>query len=74
MAILACIIVLATIASAWDPVRPGALVKKLGDIVIINQSVRVVLEFSNITTVSENVKYISEAIETVKIMKNTLKN
>ena len=67
MAILACIIVLATVASAWDPVRPGALVKKLGDIVIINQSVRVVLEFSNITTVSENVKYISDAIETVKM-------
>lgn len=67
MAFLACIVLLATLTSAWDPVRPGALVKKLGDVVIINQSVRVVLEFSNITTVRENVKQISEALDTVKL-------
>ncbi len=28
------------LATAWDPVRPGALVKKVGDMIIVDQSVR----------------------------------
>ncbi len=43
------------LAAAWDPVRPGALVRKVGDMIIVNQSVRVLLKFDNISIVRENV-------------------
>ncbi len=44
------------LAAAWNPVRPGALGRKLGDMIIVNQSVRVLLKFDNINVVRENVK------------------
>lgn len=34
-----------SIAVAWDPVRPGALVKHVGVVIIVDQSVRVLLKF-----------------------------
>ncbi len=43
------------LATAWDPVRPGALVRKIGDMIIVYHSVRVLLKFDNITVVRENV-------------------
>ncbi len=45
-----------SLATAWNPVRPGALVKKVGDMIIVNQSVRVLLKFDNMNVVRENVK------------------
>ena len=47
MRLLACLLI-ATKIAALDPVRPGVLVKKIGDLIIINQSVRIALEFSNV--------------------------
>ncbi len=54
------------LVATWDPVRPGALVKKLGDMIIVNQSVRVLLKFDNISIVRENVIHISHGIQMVK--------
>ncbi len=46
----------------WDPVRPGALVRKVGDMIIVNQSVRVLLKFDNLSIVRENVGHINQGI------------
>ena len=54
------------LAVAWDPVRPGALVKQIGDMIIVDQSVRVLLKFENIDAVRENVKQINKGIQIVK--------
>ena len=51
---------------AWDPVRPGALVKQIGNMIVINQSVRVLLKFDNIGTVRENVKQIKQGVQMIK--------
>ncbi len=52
--------------TAGNPVRPGALVKKVGDMILVNKSVRVLLIFDNINAVRENVKQINEGIQIVK--------
>ncbi len=57
---------IASLATAWNPVRPGALVKKLGDMIIVNQSVRILLKFDNISIVPENVRHINHGIQMVK--------
>ncbi len=54
------------LTTAWDPVRPGDLVKRLGDLIIVNQSVKVLLKFDNISTVRENVGHINQGIQMVK--------
>ena len=54
------------VAVAWDPVRPGALVKPVGDMIIINQSVRVLLKFGNLNVVKENVKQIQQGVTLIK--------
>ncbi len=54
------------LATAWDPVRPGALVKKSGDMIIVNHSVRVLLKFDSIGTIRENVNQIKQALNLVK--------
>ncbi len=46
--------------------RPGALVKKLGDMIIANQSVRVLLKFDNISMVGEKVRHINHGLQMVK--------
>ncbi len=38
------ILAVASLATAWNPVRPGALVRKVGDMITANQSVRVLLK------------------------------
>ncbi len=40
---------LAALVSAWDPVRPGALVRRVGDMIVVNQSVRILLKLENVT-------------------------
>ncbi len=52
--------------TAWDPMWPRALVKRLGDLIIVNQSVKVLLKFDNISTVRENVGHINQGIQMVK--------
>ncbi len=54
------------LTTAWDPVRPGALVKRLGGLIIVNQSVKVLLKFDNISTVRKNVGHINQGIQMVK--------
>ncbi len=56
----------AALATAWNPVRSGALVTKLGDMIIVNQSVRVLLKFDNMSIVRENVRHINHGIQMVK--------
>ncbi len=56
----------ASLAIAWNPVRSGALVKKLGDTIIVNQSVRVLLKFDNISIVPENFRHINHGIQMIK--------
>ncbi len=52
------------LTTAWDPVRPGVVVKRLGDLIIVNQSVKVVLlKFDNISTVRKNVGHINQGIQ-----------
>ncbi len=52
MQLYVCIL-LATLVTAWDLVRPGVLVKKIGDMFIINQSVRIVLCLDNVTHIRD---------------------
>ncbi len=54
------------LALVWDPVRPRALVKRIGDLVIVNQSVRMLLKLDNISIVPENVGHINQGIQMVK--------
>ena len=63
---VACMLGILALAVAWDPVRPGALVKQVGDMIIVDQSVRVILKFDNINAVRENVKQINQGIQLVK--------
>lgn len=64
---VACMILaVVSLAVAWDPVRPGALVKQVGQMIIVDQSVRVLLKFDNINAVRENVKQINQGIQIVR--------
>ena len=63
---MACMLGILALAVAWDPVRPGALVKQVGEMIIVDQSVRVILKFDNINAVRENVKQINQGIQLVK--------
>ncbi len=75
MMVVACMF-LAAIAAAWDPVRPGALVRKVGDMIIVNQSVRILLKLENVTYVRDNLDIIKESLNTVtsSLKENDLKN
>ncbi len=72
---MACMF-LAAIVAAWDPVRPGALVRKVGDMIIVNQSVRILLKLENVTYVRDNLNIIKQSLSTVtnKLIENQLKN
>ncbi len=49
-----CLILeVASVVFVWNPVRPGALVKKVGNMMIVNQSVRILLSFENVTHVRD---------------------
>ncbi len=55
-----------TLATAWDPVRPGALVRKISNMIIVNHSVRVLLKFDNISGVKVNVRHINNGIQSYR--------
>ncbi len=57
---------LVSVVVAWDPVRPGALVKQVGDLIIVNESVRVVLSFRNVTKITDILVRIEEGLVKVK--------
>jgi len=67
---------LAALVAAWDPVRPGALVRKVGDMIIVNQSVRILLKLENVTYVTDNLNIIKLNLGTVtnKLMENEVRN
>lgn len=65
MKLLTCIL-LASVIAAWDPVRPGTLIKKVGDMFIINQSVRIILHFNNVTHIRDNIMIINQGLKTVE--------
>ena len=75
MKLLACLL-LATLIAAWDPVRPGVLVRKIRNMIIVNQSVRIVLHFDNVTYVRHNLKVINHGLERVadKLQENYIDN
>ncbi len=67
---------LAAIAAAWRPVKPEALVRKVGDIIIVNQSVRILLKLENVTYVRDNIEVIKQSLTTVTstMVESGLKN
>ena len=60
---------LAFIVVAWDPVQPGALIKEVCDFIIINESVRVILNLE-ITMAIRNT--LSDRQERLKLVKENL--
>ena len=57
---------LATLVVTWDPVRPGALVGRAGDMIIVNQSVRILLNLENMTKIRNTLTTIKEGVKNVK--------
>ena len=70
MKMVTCILLLllATIVSSWDPVRPGALVRKTGKVFIVNESVRVILKLDNVTHMDESLGNVRKGLDTVKMI------
>ncbi len=67
---------LAALVSACDPVRPRALVRKVGDMIVVNQSVRILLKLENITYVRDSLHSIKQGLHTVteKLLKKEVRN
>ena len=65
MWMLRCLLLISVVV-AWDPVRPGALVKQVGDMIIVNESVRVVLNFKNVTKVRGVLSDIEKGLTKIK--------
>ena len=65
-----------TVVLAWNPVRPGALIQDIGKLMIVDESVRVFVNFANVSHVGETISEIEEGLKLVKshmygIPKNT---
>ena len=65
MRLITCML-LATLVVTWDPVRPGALVGRAGDMIIVNQSVRILLNLENMTKIRNTLTTIKEGVKNVK--------
>ncbi len=65
------LLVVASVVLSWDPVRSGALVKKVGNMMTVNQSVRILLSFENVTHVRDTLTTVQDCI---KIVKDRLNN
>ncbi len=67
---------LAALVSAWDPVRPGALVRKVGDMIVVNQSVRILLKLEDVTYVRDSLHSIKQGLLTVteKLLEKEVRN
>ncbi len=75
MKVMACMF-LAGLESAWDPVRPRALVRKVGDIIVVNQWVRILLKLENVTYVRDSLQSIKQGLHTVteKLLEKGVRN
>lgn len=75
MKVVTCML-LAAIVVAWDPVRPGALVKKVGDLIIVNQSVRILLKLENVTYIRDSIQLLKEGLNTIneKLSENQIRD
>ncbi len=47
-----CMLLISVVVS-WDPVWPRALMRQVGALVIVNESVRVVLNFRKVTRIGD---------------------
>ncbi len=67
---------LAALVSAWDPVRPGALVRKVGDMIVVNQSGRILLKLQNVTYVRDSLHSVKQELHTVteKLLEKEVRN
>ncbi|MPC35270.1 hypothetical protein E2C01_028689 [Portunus trituberculatus] len=52
---------------AWDPVRHGTLVRRAGDMIIFSQSVRILMNFENVTQIRNSLATIEEGVKSVNI-------
>ncbi len=46
-------------------IGPGALVRKVGDMIVVNQSVRILLKHENVTYVRDSLHSIKQGLHTV---------
>ncbi len=53
-------------SNSLGPCEARSFSKKIGDMIIVNHSVRVLLKFDNITVVRENVRQVNHGIQMVK--------
>ncbi len=67
---------LAALVSAWDPVRPRPLVRKVGDMIVVNQSVRILLKLENIKYVRDSLHSVKQGLHTVteKLLEKEVRN
>ena len=64
---------LGSLVVAWNPVRSGALVKQVGGLIIVDESVTVILNFENVTQIRETLLHYQEGLEIVKSKLDQLK-
>ena len=67
MKLVACLVIIVAITSAWDPVRPGALIRRVGDLIIVNQNVRIKLTLENVSYIKENIANVQQGLELAKL-------
>ncbi len=60
------LLAVASIVVAWDPVRPGALVRDIGKLLIVDESVRLILNFANVSHVEESIADIEKGMTLVE--------
>ncbi len=60
------LLAVASIAVAWDPVRLGALVRDIGRLLIVDESVRLILNFANVSHVEESIDDIEKGMKLVE--------
>ena len=58
------LLIITAMSMAWDPVRPGALIQRKGEMLIVNQSVRIILKFDNVTYIQDNLNIIKDGLGT----------
>ncbi len=67
---------LAELVSAWDPVQARTLVRKVGDMIVVNQSVRILLKLEKVTYVRDSIHSIKRGLHTVivKLLEKEVRN
>ena len=66
MKFVACLIFTVALTTAWDPVRPGALIRRIGELIVVNENVRIKLTLSNVSHVKEDVESIKRGLVLVR--------